>query len=393
MIKDNTNEESLTKQIHSHRLEYNDVHHFNEVIKEILANKKKTGLDEFEEISMLTKEKMTKLSFQYVLPQFKPCKSIELTAHEEKILTELNKKKPKEVPLINHYIEDVLLLSRMLEWAGISFGKNEWFKIRLAMKKLMVESDAVSLRFWGKIYGTTADYYIIQGSLRHYPLQDPKLPYKDVRGNEGLNRYVYWVSNSILEGWYELPEVTAEQIMASRNFKYHFTGDLNAKVKGFNNFPGRESHLLKCQVLRIMHSSSIVPDGYLRASDKYQEDLAGKITEVNTDDYQPGAFEDMKTDDKWVHEYAYIYPNGKIIDPSIQEQVERMKKISDEVYQKMDKEGNPIDIKFWRVKVIGDQMQYTKDNNTSVYATVVLTNTRWPGSTCVWKVIYKKIYK
>lgn len=31
-------------------------------------------------------------------------------------------------------MEDVLSLARVLEWGGISFGKNQWFKIRLAVK-------------------------------------------------------------------------------------------------------------------------------------------------------------------------------------------------------------------------------------------------------------------
>ena len=46
----------------------------------------------------------------------------------------MNKKKPKQLETIENYIEDVLSISRIMEWAGVSFGKNEWFKIRIAMK-------------------------------------------------------------------------------------------------------------------------------------------------------------------------------------------------------------------------------------------------------------------
>ena len=101
------------------------------------------------------------------------------------------------------------------------------------------------------------------GTLKNYANQNGPVQ-SELRGNEGMNKYTFWVSNSILEDWYELPDINPDQINASRLFKYHFTGDLNAKVKGFNNFPGKESHLLKCQIVRIMHSSFIVPDGYLR---------------------------------------------------------------------------------------------------------------------------------
>ncbi len=127
----------------------------------------------------------------------------------------------------------------------------------------MKDSDAINIKFWGKIYGRNSDYFVLMGSLKNYAYQNG-LVQSELRGNEGMNKYTFWVSNSILEDWYELPDISPEQTVASRLFKYHFTGDLNAKVKGFNNFPGKESHLLKCQIIRIMHSSFIVPDGYLR---------------------------------------------------------------------------------------------------------------------------------
>jgi hypothetical protein len=253
------------------------------------------------------------------------------------------------------------------------------------MKKLMLESNAESLRFWGKIYGTESDYYVIQGNLKAYPMGNPK-PHVESRGNEGINCYTFWVTSSILEGWYELPNITHEQMVASRNFKYHFSGDLNAKVRSFNYFPGKESHLLKCQILRVMHSSWIVPDGYLRTNPKFVEDLDNKVTEFN-DEYQPAPYEDMKSDEKWVHEFAYIFPNGKIIDATQENQIGRMESISkDEGYQKMNEEGNPEDVKYWKIRYIGDQMQYTVPNGTTTYAAIVIKNTRWPGTHCIWKV-------
>ena len=388
---EDSREESLEKQMkEERRLEYNDVHHLNEVLKEILAYSKQDGYDKFEEISMYIKKKMTKLSFQYYLPQYQPQKCIELTSVEEKVLKELNKKKPKQIETVNNYIEDILSLCKVLEWAGISFSKNEWFKLRQAMKGLVISSNASNLRFWGKIYGTEADYYILQGTLKIYGQTNPK-PYVESRGNEGVNRYTFWVSKSLLEGWTELPDVTAEHIIESRKFKYHFTGDLSAKVKGFNNFPGREAHLLKCQVLRIMHASSIVPDGYLRLSDKFGEELQGKITEFADGEYQIGAFEDMKTEDKWSHEHAYIYPNGKIVVdtgalPENVPAVDRLRKIVDDEGFKRKDGDNEETVKYWKIKVVGDQMQYQKEGNNVIYATIVLTNTRWPGATTVWKV-------
>jgi hypothetical protein len=106
MIREDNKNESIEKQAQDSRIEYNDVHHMNEVIKELLANRKEGGLDEFEDISMYIKKKMTKLSFQYYIPPYEPKKSLELTQQEEKTFKELNKKKTKEIETIPHYMQE-----------------------------------------------------------------------------------------------------------------------------------------------------------------------------------------------------------------------------------------------------------------------------------------------
>jgi len=62
--KNNSTEHLEKERKEEKRLEYNDTHHINELIKEILSYNQRDGLDKFEEISMYMKRKMTKLSFQ-----------------------------------------------------------------------------------------------------------------------------------------------------------------------------------------------------------------------------------------------------------------------------------------------------------------------------------------
>lgn len=110
-----------------------------------------------------------------------------------------------------------------------------------------------------------------------------------------------------------------------------------------------------------MHSSSIVPKGYQKLSENYKDQLEGKITEYD-EEYKPQSFEEMKSPefDNWSHEHAYIYPNGKVIDPSIETQVDRMRGINeDEGYKVKEGEGeevNEVDMKFWKIRIEGDQM-------------------------------------
>ena len=370
---------------------YDNKEHLKELVKELVTLHKEDGYENFEEISMFVREKNTKLdTFQYKLPSKVVKKCFNHTPLEEKILTEFALKKKKQTKTVNNYMEDLLQQSKLFEWGGISFSDEEWYKIRIAMKKILLDNDCEYLRFFGKIYGIKSDYYIIQGLLKTYPMKNPQV-HVESRGNEGINRYTFWVSNSILESWYELPDITHEQIVSSRRFKYHLTGDLNAKVKSFVSFPGKEMHLLKCQIIRILHSSCIVPKGYYKISENFKEQLEGKVTEID-EEFKSPTFEEMKgpEGESWVHEHAYIYPSGKVIDPSVEAQVDRLKGINeDEGYKVKEGEGenvNEIDLKYWKVKVVGDQIMHNKANGDPItHAVVLVKNMRWPGTLTVWK--------
>ena len=373
------------------RIVYDNKEHLKELVKELVTLHKEDGYENFEEISMFVREKNTKLdTFQYRLPKKVIKKTFEHTPLEEKILTEFSQTKKGEAKTINNYMEDILHQSKLFEWGGISFSEEEWYKIRLAMKKILIENDCEFIRFFGKIYGIKSDYYIIQSSLKTYPMRNPPV-HVESRGNEGINRFTFWVSNTILESWYELPDITKEQIVASRKFKYHLTGDLNSKVKSFVSFPGKEMHLLKCQIVRILHSSCIVPKGYYKISENFKDQLEGKITEID-EEFKSPSFEEMKAPEGegWVHEHAYIYPSGKIIDPTVETQVDRLKGINeDEGYKVKEGEGdnvNELDFKYWKIKVVGDQIMHNRPNGDPLtHAVVLVKNTRWPGTLTVWK--------
>lgn len=372
------------------RLVYDDKNHLNELLKEIVSLHKEDGYDKFEEISMYIRKKMNKMTMEYKPEQYTHDKLTVQTPTEEEILKEETKIKIKNPNQINNYMDDILSQANMLEWAGITFSEREWYKLRIAMKKLLVENNCEYIKFFGKIYGKNADYYVMMGILKDYPMKNPPI-HVESRGNEGINRYTFWVSNSVLESWYELPDITHEQLVASRLFKYIFTGDLNAKVKSFRQFPGQEMHLLKCQIVRILHSSFIVPKGYLKISENFKDQLEGKITEYD-EEYKSPTFEEMKSPEfeSWMHEFAYIYPNGKCIDPSIETQVDRLKGINeDEGYKIKEGEGEEaqeIDAKYWKIKIIGDQMNYALAEGEPVtHCVLLIQNSRWPGTNTVWK--------
>ena len=60
-------------------------------------------------------------------------------------------------------------------------------------------SGASRLRFWGKIYGTQKDYWVVEGILDTAE-EDTTDRTQEQRG-VGTNRYVYWVTDNLLEDW------------------------------------------------------------------------------------------------------------------------------------------------------------------------------------------------
>lgn len=53
----------------------------------------------------------------------------------------------------------------MFDWAGINFGDDNVYMLQKSLKRLAVMSGASPIKFFGKIYGTSKDYWIAKGQL------------------------------------------------------------------------------------------------------------------------------------------------------------------------------------------------------------------------------------
>jgi len=77
---------------------------------------------------------------------------------------------------------------------------------------LVKESGAGSIRFFGKINGTEKDYFVAEGSLDAGEEDGGDKPSGfDARGT-GVNKYVYWVTDNLLEKWTKLPDIAPKDI-------------------------------------------------------------------------------------------------------------------------------------------------------------------------------------
>jgi len=218
---------------------------------------------------------------------------------------------------------------------------------------------------------------------------------------KGVNKYIFWVSNNLMEDWYELPDVSEEQIRASREFKYFLTGNLESPVLSARYFPGKEAHLLKCQIVRILHGSFVVPNEYLKIKQIDNDDnLKDRVVEFNEESNPyphiiKKSPEEMKTPESWVHENDRILKCGRIIHSKEENEDKQSEKLTNDPYSDRlssitnDKLIGTEDKINWNLRVVGDSQQFNPlppNDTVSTYDTLVVTNYMiWPGYTCAYK--------
>jgi radial spoke head protein 4A len=179
--------------------------------------------------------------------------------------------------------QDLLTDAEYLEWAGVSIGKEETFRMHLSLKKLASLANAApaevgadifrpvyALRFWGKIAGIKADYYIAEGVIEDEEEFDEEAMGKKMEvGPNSNNRFTYWVCSypgCPNNEWIKLPKVESAQIVTARKLKKFFTGNLKAPVQGYPPFEGKEINLLRAQITIISSETCVCPEGLYEAS-------------------------------------------------------------------------------------------------------------------------------
>ena len=203
-----------------------------------------------------------------------------------------------------------------------------------AMQKLGgdAEKKVESLRFWGKAHATRGAYYVFECAMSERPepvrpLEGPSRTF-DVRGarsphrargvqaegeeqepapgeaapeaQAGCNKYMYYVCTRLGGPVTLLDDVTPAQIRAARAICTFLTGDLDAPVSGSPPFPGRERHLLRAQIARIAHATTLCPEGFFATPEEGETEL------TPNEEYAPPPGEVMRDPARWCHRCALV---------------------------------------------------------------------------------------
>jgi hypothetical protein len=153
---------------------------------------------------------------------------------------------------------------KIYQWAGIDLGEYNTLLLQKSLKALAQISEANNLRLWGKIRGSNKDYYIAEGSSTQGATEVEGSVEIEPRGSEGINKFAYWVSNSPAGPWIVLPDLTVEDLRASKSVKVGFSGDLDRKIVTNPFYFKTEKELLRSTIARISFSTTLIPKGVYR---------------------------------------------------------------------------------------------------------------------------------
>jgi len=140
------------------------------------------------------------------------------------------------------------------------------------------------------------DYYVAEGEKEAAAGGAEPPADQEPRGT-GVNKYAYWVTDSVTGDWTELPDATPTTIRLARQIKRMFTGNLDAEVVSNPSFVGKEKELLRAQIARMTLATTLVPKGLF----KKVEDNEREIADAPEEEKKMPSFEQLTQLDTWCH--------------------------------------------------------------------------------------------
>jgi radial spoke head protein 4A len=247
---------------------------------------------------------------------------------------------PTPITSVN-FVNDYYELFQKISWCGISLSEKESFLLTNSIRNLSAKLQMGMFTFFGKIYGTEKDYYILQASEIDAPEGFNYDNDMEHRKEDGINQFVYYVTNDLTSDWVELPDIKPSQLIGSRLIRYTFTGNLNKQIITNPHFNGKESDYLRCQISRIYHGAKLVPSlNHYNIEDPENPFKAFVLNE------KPKHFthEDLTNLKNWIHYPPGILKQGRISHFLEQpEAAEGEEQQDPEEFKKKELEKDPFD--------------------------------------------------
>ena len=353
--------------------------HLTDTFLKILLDRSSSSFDSFEKISNYVKEnplKVEKGAEIGISDDKKLVNNIKLnwTNKASALLTA-----PAEPLVFEVECPDLLDESNILEWANISIGKSDVYKLNLSIRNLAASlpSDVQKLRFFGKFSTKTSPYFVIEGLTTDDDFVE-EVEEKKQEGKSGVNKYTYWISQSVSSKpneWTKLPNVTMEQIVLARDINRLLTGKLDASVSAFPPFSGSEKHLLRAKIAIILGSTSVSPEGFFDLDEDSDVPVAKLADAASLLEKTQKTSGDLKTSENWKHHELEINEIGRTT--ALPEAEEEEENAGETVVAEVPKPLDDLKAEKWSFRVTPGG---SGENDLSY---VVARSLEWPGAVAV----------
>lgn len=165
-----------------------------------------------------------------------------------------------------------------------------------------------------------------------------------------------------MDKWQRLPYCSQKYINIARKIKHIFTGNLDAKVITNPHFPGRERDLLRAQIARIVHASTIAPVGLFGLDEEDENAVKDiKISKGDDDQVPVIKLEGVMALENWCHVNPRILNNGRVV----HEKVEKPENANEDEWNEEDEQKKVEDADPYeeRLKPINEDTKFNDLEN------------------------------
>ncbi|XP_065882304.1 radial spoke head protein 6 homolog A-like [Dysidea avara] len=328
--------------------------HLTECISRVLDERPNNAADLLEDISRTIKKEKLQLKTDTLVDEQEPTAEVDLAVKQKSLYEKSAADEDTEVDEeVGVPFPNLQESAHYFEMGGIGISKEECSRVLLSLKKLTVTEPLSTVRFWGKVFGLEANYYIAEAEYQEgegeeeeedTPQQEQSqeddqqddadedgegkqedvLPKPDWKppptipkeaNKTGTNKKTYFVCNEPDGNWTKLPSITPVQITHAREIRKLCTGRLDAPVTSFPPFPGEECHYLRAQIARISATTQISPTNYYMfdEEDEADDDEAVRDSYIVNPDFDGLRAAELADDSltNWCHHVQYILPQGR----------------------------------------------------------------------------------
>ncbi|KAI6659246.1 hypothetical protein LOD99_14919 [Oopsacas minuta] len=208
----------------------------------------------------------------------------------------------------------------------------------------------------------------------------------------GTNKKVYFVCNDAGSGWTRLPPITPTQIIAARQIRKFFTGDLAAKVFSYPPFPGNEGNYLRAQIARISATTHISPSNFYLFDADEEDEMDARDTFAVNEEFENIPVNELVDDSlsRWVHHVQFILPQGRCVWFNPLEKPDDQFDDEDEDDDDKDgadepqpEEGPPLLTPLSEDKEVDGMPSWSPSLSSSLipsYSIAIIQSNQWPGA-------------